>query len=158
MLSTSEEQKQSVFWQENTWREKSRGMSSATKVNMQLREVSIHSSGRCSSRYCSNKETEANSQQLLQSPLWHFSNHLKSHVCNHFCHDVFWFTSEVTHIVWLVEGKDKNRSKHYTHYPIITAGRRWMVQDYYSLVLTPQQRVLLTWFISEVVNIFNYCS
>lgn len=129
----------------------------ARKINMQSWEVSIHSSHRHSTRYGSGKEAEANSQQLLQSPLWHFSNHPKR-VCNHFCHNGFWFTSEVTHTLWLVEGKGKKRKEHYSHYPKITAGRRWMVQDYYPLVLISQQRVLLTWFITEFGNIFNYCS
>lgn len=127
----------------------------ASKINMQSWVVS--SSPRHSSRYGSGKEAEANSQQLLQSPLWHFSNHPKR-VCNHFCHNGFWFTSEVTHILWLVEGKGKKRNEHYSHYPKITAGRKWMVRDYYPLVLISQQRVLLTWFISEFVNIFNYSS
>lgn len=124
----------------------------ASKINMQPWEVS--SSPSHSSRYGSGKEAEANSQQLLQSSLWHFSNHPKR-VCNHFCHNGFWFTSQVTHTLWLVEGKGKKRNEHYSHYPKITAGTRWMVPDYYPLVLISQQRVLQTWFISEFVNIFN---
>lgn len=96
----------------------------------------------------------ATSQQLLQSPLWHLCNHPKP-VWNH---NGLWFTAQVTHVLWLVEGKGKERKEHYSHYPKITAGRRWMVQDYYPPVLVSQQRVLLPWFGSESVNTFNYTS
>lgn len=118
----------------------------ASKINTQSWEVSIRSS-----------QTQLKVRIWQGGTLWHLSNHPKS-VCHHFCHNGLWFTPEVTHVLCLVEGKGKKRKEHYSHYPKITAGRRGMVQDYYPPVLIFQQRVLLPWFVSEFVDIFNYTS